>query len=58
MSRFDDHRATPHVLSALGYTPAVVPPCRCAGRCRCSGFVPALLLERLERECEFFRQEL
>jgi len=58
MSPMDGSRTTRHVLSALGYSPAVVPPCRCAGRCRCSGFVPALLLERLERECEFFRQEL
>lgn len=38
--------------------PAFVPPCRCGGRCRCGGLVPVLLLESLERECEFYRHEL
>jgi hypothetical protein len=33
----------------------VVAPCRCAGVCRCSGLVPALLLHELERDCEFYR---
>lgn len=42
----------------FAFGPAVVPPCRCAGRCRCGGLVPALLLEQLERECEFYRSEL
>lgn len=37
--------------------PATVPACRCYGRCRCGGLVPELLLERLERECEFYRSE-
>jgi len=35
--------------------PATVPACRCAGRCRCAGMVPALLLRQIERECEFYR---
>lgn len=35
--------------------PAVVPVCRCAGRCRCASLVPALLLRQIERECEFYR---
>lgn len=37
---------------------ARVPACRCAGRCRCGGLVPALLHLQLERECEFFRDVL
>ena len=37
---------------------ARVPACRCAGRCRCGGLVPALLLRELEMECEFFRSVL
>lgn len=36
--------------------PATVPVCRCAGRCRCAGLVPALLLRQIERECEFYRR--
>lgn len=47
---------SPHARRAFG--PAVVPPCRCAGRCRCGGLVPVLLLQQLERECEFYRNEL
>lgn len=45
------------VMLAPGATalPAVVPVCRCAGRCRCAGLVPALLLREIERECEFYR---
>ena len=35
--------------------PAMVPVCRCAGRCRCAGMVPSLLLRQIERECEFYR---
>ena len=35
---------------------ATVPPCRCAGRCRCAGLVPALLLRQIEQECEFYRR--
>jgi hypothetical protein len=35
--------------------PARVPVCRCAGRCRCAGVAPSLLLRRIERECEFYR---
>lgn len=42
----------------LRHAPAIVPACHCAGRCRCGGLVPALLLERLERESEFFRSVL
>ncbi len=38
--------------------PLRVPACRCAGRCRCGGLVPSLLLRELERECEFYRTEL
>lgn len=37
---------------------ALVPACRCAGRCRCGGLVPALLLREIELECEFVRSEL
>ena len=38
--------------------PASVPVCRCVGRCRCAGMVPALLLRQIERECEFYRPVL
>lgn len=41
-----------------GARPITVAPCRCAGTCRCGGLVPALLLLRIERECEFFRSVL
>lgn len=37
---------------------SVVPQCRCAGRCRCGGLVPSLLLREIELECEFYRAEL
>lgn len=36
--------------------PVTVPACRCAGRCRCGGVVPVLLLRQIERECEFYRR--
>lgn len=53
--RFDSpSRSRRYLMSA----PALVPACHCAGRCRCGGLVPALLLERLERESEFFRNVL
>lgn len=53
--RFDaPSRSRRYLMSA----PALVPVCQCAGRCRCGGLVPALLLERLERESEFFRNVL
>jgi hypothetical protein len=35
---------------------ARVPRCRCAGSCRCGGLVPFILYERIERDCEFFRE--
>ena len=35
--------------------PSLVAPCRCAGVCRCGGLVHALLLQEIERECEFYR---
>ena len=44
--------------SEVTWGPGFVPPCRCGGRCRCGGLVPVLLLERIERECEFYRNEL
>lgn len=47
-------RLTPTPAPAL----ALVPACRCAGRCRCGGLTPALLLQEIELECEFFRGEL
>ena len=37
---------------------ARVPACHCAGRCHCGGLVPALLMQSIEGECEFFRSEL
>ena len=36
--------------------PARVPACRCGGCCRCGGMVPALLLRKIEQECEFYRR--
>ena len=44
--------------SAPTRMPATVPVCRCAGRCRCAGLVPALLLRQIEQECEFYRPEM
>lgn len=58
MHRPNDPRPTRNAVGGFGYGPAYVPACRCAGRCRCGGLVPALLLEQLERECEFYRHEL
>jgi hypothetical protein len=46
------------IPAARRHLNAKVPPCHCAGRCHCGGLVPALLLQRLERECEFFRTVL
>ena len=37
---------------------AIVPVCRCAGRCRCGNLVPVLLQRQIELECEFYRDEL
>jgi hypothetical protein len=58
MHQANDARATRDAMGGFGFGPAYVPPCRCAGRCRCGGLVPALLQQQLERECEFFRHEL
>lgn len=44
--------------SSRRHAAAIVPPCRCAGRCHCGGLVPMLLLRELELECEFYRNEL
>jgi hypothetical protein len=57
MHAHDASRRSPRTLGGFGNGPALVPACRCAGRCRCGGLVPALLLERLERDCEFYRSE-
>ncbi len=43
-------------LLASEPAPVAVTGCRCAGRCRCGRLVPALLLRRIERECEFYRR--
>ena len=37
---------------------ALVPACHCSGRCHCGTLVPYLLQQQIERECEFFREEL
>ena len=58
MSTLHDLRSARHAPGGFGQGPAIVPPCRCAGECRCCGLVPALLMQRLERECEFYRHEL
>ncbi len=58
MNPTQDPRSTRAAIGGFGYGPAIVPPCRCAGQCRCGGLVPALLLQQLERECEFYRHEL
>lgn len=58
MNFLSDQGPTRTALGGFGFGPAVVPPCRCPGRCRCGGLVPALLLQQIERECEFFRHEL
>ena len=56
-----EHRVThgrDRISGANARPSMVVPPCRCAGGCRCAGLVPALLLREIERECEFFRSVL
>jgi hypothetical protein len=58
MKTLHDQRSPRHALGDFGHGPALVPPCRCAGTCRCGGLVPALLMQQLEHECEFYRQEL
>lgn len=42
-------------VMALAKVPATVPACRCPGCCRCAGMVPERLLQKIERECEFYR---
>lgn len=46
------------LVAAPTMAPSRVPVCRCAGRCRCAGLVPALLLRQIEQECEFYRRVL
>lgn len=57
MSPHHDPRRFAVMLGGFALGPTIVPPCRCAGQCRCGGLVPALLQQRLERECEFYRSE-
>lgn len=57
MSQHHESRRPAVTLGGFGQGPAIVPPCRCAGQCRCGGLVPVLLQQRLERECEFYRSE-
>ncbi len=46
------------LASEPALVPIEVPACRCAGRCRCGGMVPALLLRQIEQECEFYRRTM